>query len=147
MALTAQDRLEILGLVARYNLTTDSKDVDGYMDCWAEELLFESPFGTFRSREEMRAFEAEHVQTGAMGKRHLSLNMAIEEDGDDALVTSDMVVLEVAEAPHVVATGRYDRSRVVRTSAGWKFSHRHLQLDEGFGKYLSDRGIAAAIPE
>lgn len=147
MELTARDRLEILDLVARYNLTTDSKDVDGYMDCWAEDLLFESPFGTFRTREEMRAFEAEHVQTGAVGKRHLSLNVAIEQDRDDALVTSDLVVLEVAEAPHVVATGRYDRSRVVKTSDGWRFSHRRLRLDEGFEAYLSERGMAVPLPE
>lgn len=144
MALTAQDRLEILDLVARYNLTTDSKDVDGYMDCWAEEILFESPFGTFRTREEMRAFEAEHVHAGAVGKRHFSLNVAMEGDGDEALVTSDLVVMEVAEAPHVVATGRYQHSRAVRTPAGWKFARRGLELDEGFGKYLSERGLEAA---
>lgn len=147
MALTAQDRLEILDLVARYNLTTDSKDVDGYMDCWTEEMLFESPFGTFRTREEMRAFEAEHVHTGAMGKRHFSLNVAIEGEGEEARVTSDLIVMEVAEAPHVVATGRYERSRVVRTSDGWKFAHRRLDLDEGFGKYLAERGAAAVLPE
>ncbi len=147
MSLTALDRLEILDLVARYNLSTDDKDVDGYMACWAEEVLFESPFGTFRTREEMRAFEAQHVETGAMGKRHLSLNVAIEEEDDDALVTSDLVVLEVAEAPHVVATGRYDRSRAIRTPDGWKFTHRRLELDGGFERYLAERGETAALPE
>ncbi|MDX1674637.1 MAG: nuclear transport factor 2 family protein [Longimicrobiales bacterium] len=143
MGLTALDRLEILDLVARYNLTTDSKDVDGYMDCWAEDVLFESPFGTFRTREKMRAFEAHHVETGAMGKRHLSLNVAIQEEDEAALVTSDLVVLEVAEAPHVVATGRYDRSRVIRTPGGWRFAHRRLELDGGFERYLAERGTAA----
>ena len=42
--------------------------------------------------------------------------------------------LEVAEVPHVVASGRYDRSVVVKTAQGWRFKRRTLKVDGGFFK-------------
>jgi hypothetical protein len=32
--LTATDLLEIQTLIATYCITTDNKDVDGFMNCW-----------------------------------------------------------------------------------------------------------------
>jgi hypothetical protein len=43
-------------------------------------------------------------------------------------------VLEVEEAPRVIATGRYNKSLVVKTDKGWKFKRRTLNVDPGFFK-------------
>lgn len=45
-----------------------------------------------------------------------------------------MIVLEVADQPRVIATGRYDKSVVVKTAAGWRFKRRTLAVDTGFFK-------------
>ena len=148
MTLTAQDRLEIQDLCARYYLTTDDQDVDGFMACWADhdEVRFESVFGTYVGRAALRAFEDEHVHRGmAIGKRHLVGNISIRPDqaADAALVTSTLLVLEVVDIPHLVATAIYRDSRVVRTSAGWRFVFRHMDVDPGFQKLMA-RGAGAA---
>jgi hypothetical protein len=71
----------------------------------------------------------------ANGKRHLSMNIVIEPvSATEAHVTNDLVVLEVAEVPHVLATGRYDKSLVVKTPKGWRFKRRTLNVDSGFFK-------------
>jgi hypothetical protein len=147
MTLTGQDRVEIMDLCARYNISTDNADVDGFMDCWVEEgnenyVRFESPFGNFDSREEIRTFEQEHVTTGgAVGKRHLGSNIVIKEGKDEvvntAFVTNDLIVVEARDIPYVVATARYNNSKVIKTDKGWKFSYRNLKVDEGFMKAMA----------
>jgi hypothetical protein len=146
MTLTGQDRAEIMDLCARYNVSTDNADVDSFMNCWMEEgsgnnVRFESPFGNFNSREEIKHFEQEHVTKGmALGKRHLGFNIVIREGKDDnntAFVTNDLMVVETKEVPYIVATGRYDDSKVTKTDKGWKFQYRNLKVDEGFGKLMA----------
>ncbi|MBP9892735.1 MAG: nuclear transport factor 2 family protein [Planctomycetes bacterium] len=67
--------------------------------------------------------------------RHQVLNLHIEPvSATEAHVTHDMIVLEVADAPRVIATGRYDKSVVVKTAAGWRFKRRTLSVDGGFFK-------------
>jgi len=36
----------------------------------------------------------------------------------------------------IVATGRYNNSKVVKTSKGWKFKWRKLDIDSGFFKLM-----------
>lgn len=143
MNLTAEDRTEIIDLVSRYNIFTDNADVDGFMSCWMGEedsVRFDSPFGNFNSREEIRKFEHEHVTKGmAVGKRHLAFNISIKKGDKDneALVTSDLMVVEVKDIPYIVATARYDNSIVVNTEKGWKFLYRKLKVDDGFTKLMA----------
>ncbi len=149
MPLAAEDRLQIHDLCARYYISTDEADVDGFMECWVEDddILFESDFGTFRGRGEIRTFEDDHVNRGmAIGKRHLLGNVSIREgeDANTALVTSYMVVMEVADVPHVVATAIYRDSKVVRTPAGWRFRQRTMAVDPGFGKLMAQVQPATA---
>ena len=67
------------------------------------------------------------------GKLRQAINVLIEPvTPDEACVTHDMLVLEVAEPPRLVATGRYNGSVVVRTPKGWRFKSRTLHVDAGF---------------
>lgn len=138
--LDPRDELEIRNLVARYCITTDDADADAFMqDCWVEPDQFggyeSGAFGSMKTWAEMHAFEKHHVGPGGManGKRHQATNLLIEPVSEtEALVTHDLVVLEVADAPRIVATGRYDRSVVVKTPKGWRFKSRTLKVDPGF---------------
>jgi hypothetical protein len=141
--MTANDYWEIHNLISRYTLTTDNADAEGFMDCWvtADEFGgYESgAFGNLRTWQELYEFEKHHVspEGDAVGNRHQATNILIEAINDtEAHVTHDMLVIQVADIPRVVATGRYDKSVVVKTEKGWKFKSRALKVDEGFFKLM-----------
>ena len=134
-----EDDHAIRNLVSRYCITTDNADAAGFMECWVAPEQFggyESvPFGTMKTWNELYAFEQHHVGPGGManGKRHQAVNVLIEPvSPDEVHVTHDLIVLEVAAEPRVIATGRYDASVVIRTPKGWRFKSRKLQVDPGF---------------
>lgn len=139
--LTADDRLEILDLCARYYISTDEADVDGFMACWADDddITFKSAFGDFQGRDAIRRFEDEHVHRGmAVGKRHLLTNVVIRPGGPGrALVTSYLAVVEVVEVPSIIATAIYRDSVAEKTAAGWRFRERAMAVDPGFQKVMA----------
>lgn len=148
MSLTPSDVIEIQNLVARYCLTTDNADVDGFMQTWVAPEAFggydSAAFGSMATWQEMHDFEAKHVGPGGManGKRHQVANLHIEGvSATEAHVTHDMVVLEVADEPRIIATGRYDASVVVKTADGWRFKSRKLHVDTGFFRLMERLGI------
>jgi hypothetical protein len=102
----------------------------------------------------MYEFEKHHVGPGGManGKRHQSTNIVIEAiSATEAHVTNDMLVFEVADAPFLMATGRYNRSVVVKTAQGWKFKRRTLDIDSGFFRLMArnqaaPQALGAAVP-
>ena len=148
-ALSAQDIAEIQTLAALYCLRTDDADADGFMRLWVGPAEFggydSGAFGKMDSWQAMLDFERHHVGPGGManGKRHLAMNLAIEPvDADTAHLTHDLVVLEVADLPKVIASGRYNRSVVVRTAEGWRFKRRTLEVDAGFFKSMPPSGAA-----
>jgi SnoaL-like domain len=143
--LTAVDYAEIQNLVALYCVTTDNADADAFMQTWVEPAEFggydSGAFGKLDNWQQMHEFEKHHVGPGGManGKRHLSVNLLIEPvSANEALVTNDLLVMEVADVPRVIATGRYNKSVVVRTAKGWRFKRRTLAVDPGFFKLMGD---------
>lgn len=136
---SAQDDIEIRNLISRYCITTDNADADAFMETWVQASEFggyeSGPFGSMKTWRELHEFEKHHVGPGGManGKRHQATNVLIEfVSNDEVHVTHDLVVLEVAKEPRIVATGRYDKSVVVRTKDGWRFKSRMLHVDPGF---------------
>jgi hypothetical protein len=148
--MTTHDLMEINNLVVNYCLATDNADVDGFMNCWVSAEEFggydSGSFGKMDTWQELRDFEAHHVGEGGManGKRHQATNILIEPISDtEAYVTNDMLVFEVADIPYLMATGRYNKSHIVKTAKGWKFKSRKLDVDSGFFKLMEKNGVAA----
>lgn len=142
-----EDFMEIQQLVADYCLHTDNADAEKFMECWVDKDQFggyeSGPFGTMNTWQEMYDFEKHHVGPGGManGKRHQSTNIKIVPVSEnEVLVTSDLLVVEVTEEPMIVASGRYENSVVVKTSKGWKFKKRKLDVDTGFFKLAERMG-------
>lgn len=140
--LSSSDIADIQSLVARYCITTDNADADAFMEeCWVKPEEFggyeSGPFGSMKTWHEMHAFEKHHVGPGGManGMRHQATNLFIWPiSPTEATVTHDLIVLNVAEGPRIVATGRYNDSLVVKTKDGWRFKSRHLSVDPAFFK-------------
>jgi hypothetical protein len=137
------DYAEIQNLTALYCVTTDNADADGFMALWVEPADFggydSGAFGKMDTWQAMYEFEKHHVGPGGManGKRHQATNVVIEPiSATEAHVTNDMLVFEVADVPYLMATGRYNKSVVVKTDKGWKFKRRTLDIDSGFFKLM-----------
>ncbi len=141
--ITFEDYLEIHNLVANYCLKTDNADADGFMACWVSPEEFEGydsgAFGKSDTWDELYTFEKHHVGPGGManGKRHQATNLLLEPVfATEVHVTHDLLVFEVAAIPSLIATGRYNQSKVVKTDKGWKFKWRKLDVDTGFFKLM-----------
>jgi hypothetical protein len=148
--LTPADYAEIQNLVALYCVTTDNADADAFMQLWVEPAEFggydSGAFGKMDTWQAMYEFEKHHVGPGGManGKRHQSTNIVIHGiSANEAHVTNDMLVFEVAEVPFLMATGRYNKSVVVKTAKGWKFKRRTLDIDSGFFKLMEKNQAGA----
>lgn len=137
--ITHQDHLEIASLVARYCISTDDADVDGFMSCWVSPAEYggydSGAFGNMKTWQDLKTFEEHHVGPGGManGKRHQATNLLIDPvSPTEVHVTHDLLVFEVAAEPRLIATGRYNKSVVVKTPQGWRFKSRTLHVDSGF---------------
>lgn len=145
--ISSEDYQAIQNLVAEYFISTDNADADAFMDTWVSPEEFggysSQAFGDLPTWQEMRDYEKHHVGPGGManGKRHQVTNLYIVPlSANEAHVTHDLIVLEVATAPMIIATGRYNNSLVVRTDRGWKFKQRTLDVDSGFFKLMESIG-------
>jgi hypothetical protein len=149
-----QDFLDIQNLASSYCLTTDNADADAFMNCWVAPEEFggyqSGPFGTMNTWQELYEFEKHHVGPGgnAVGNRHLVANLLVEPVNETTVhLTHDMIVMRVADIPQVLATGRYNKSVVVKTANGWKFKSRSLHVDEGFFKLMEQWKQANSVPQ
>lgn len=145
--ITAEDHFAIQNLITRYFISTDDADADAFMETWVspEEFggYFSEAFGDLPTWQAMYEYEKHHVGPGGManGKRHQITNVHIEPiSATEVHVTHDLIVLEVAAIPAIIATGRYTNSLVVKTDQGWKFKRRVLHVDSGFFKLMESLG-------
>ncbi|MPZ99950.1 MAG: nuclear transport factor 2 family protein [Dehalococcoidia bacterium] len=128
MTLSADDRLAILDLAARYNHAIDGGDASG----WASTFTSD---GIFVSREEVTGTDAlvafaRNFAQNLPGARHWTNNHVIEGDGDAATHSCYLQLLNVAAegGARVISTGTY-RDQLTKVDGSWKFSRRHVVSD------------------
>ena len=128
----ALDKLAIMELAARFEITFDAGDIDGHLDTWVDDLTFESPFGDYRRKDTYRAWveEFNRVAMAGGGTRHLVTNFAIEVTGDSATMTCYLVILGATMPPAIGFTTVFTDDRLRRVDGEWKFVHRTLEVDQ-----------------
>ncbi len=112
-------------LLAEYCIATDTGDTERWADCFADDIAFEGPFGSFDSKEAGRAY---HQSAGDASKnfRHINSNAVIDIDGDHAAVRSYIQVFDqTGENPVMVFLGFYD-DRLVKYEGRWLIRSRTL---------------------
>ena len=129
-ALTAEDRLEIQELIARYNRAVDGGDADGWVDTFTPDGVFESLLvGVHRGHDELRAFADDFVAGSYdawTGGQHWIGSVIIDGDRAKADVFSYhiMYVPVEHEVRGVLMAAHQDEA--VLTANGWRFSLRRL---------------------
>jgi ketosteroid isomerase-like protein len=135
------DRLKIIELLGKHQITIDLGDADAYADLYTPDGRYESPFATARGREDIREMSMRLARAGfTEGKRHLIGPMIIEVDGDEARAFSYWWVAETKEAPGVYSTGTYT-DRLQKIDGEWKIAHRKQEIDPNWpgGETAKDR--------
>ena len=131
MALSVDDRLEILNLLGKYNFAIDFGQAEDWANTFTDDGVFESPISSARGRAELIAF----AQAGASANvRHWVNNVVM--DGDGAAATTDVYLilyqLGGEGGPSYLVAGRYNDT-LAKVGGAWKFRHRKVTFDDGSG--------------
>lgn len=118
-----EDRIAIRELHDTYADTAFRGDAQGWLDCWAEDCVWVTPFGEVRGKQQLTAQWDKIGETfGTIG--FFAVVGSIEIDGDRAMARG--YVREVA-AMHdgrlYKVVGRYD-DELVREDGVWRFARR-----------------------
>lgn len=130
MPLTADDRMQILELIARYNRAHDSDDTEGWLDTFTDDAVFVTSSSTNEGRRGLRHFFVDGGER-IPGVRHVTYNSVIEAvdgDPDRARMQSDLIVLRAGQPPEFLLTGSYDDT-LRRSEDGWRFERREVRRD------------------
>ena len=121
--LSAEDRLEMIELVSRYNHAIDGRDAVGWADTFTRDGTFViEGVQEFHGRDELIGMVEAMPPAG---HRHWTSNFVIEGEGDRATMDLDLTLLD---GPKVVSTGRY-LNDLVRVDGRWLFERRRYLPD------------------
>ena len=93
MELSALDKLEIMELAARFEMSLDKEDVENYLTTFAEDGAVQGFWGIAKGKEELRQGFYAMLDTFARGKRHCSSNAIIQGNADEATMESYLTVV------------------------------------------------------
>lgn len=125
----ADDHAEIRNLLARYCLTLDLDDHEGWVSLYTPDGVFEVYGRQFVGHDGLRA-----MSHAAPGGFHLGGPVVIDLDGDRARTTRNLLFVERT-------TGETRRAvyvdDLVRTADGWRIAHIRCRFHTAEG--LADR--------
>ena len=138
MHLAPSDHEEIRQLLARYNLSIDLGDTDGWAACFTSDGVFEcsglpegSPLGgRHEGHDALKAYAVTHHSINKGRARHWNWNLLLDGDGDEATLTCYLNVYSAGqgERARLRATGIY-RDTLRRVEGEWRFATRHITVD------------------
>jgi uncharacterized protein (TIGR02246 family) len=143
--MTADDRLDIMDLIARYAYTLDSGDLDGYVNNFAPDgVLFESHQGRDQIRDYvamlMRQGRAGPLPSGDVAYRHFVGAPVIDGDASQATVHSYLLWVNMGSEPPVSAAAEYT-DHCVKLDGRWVFQSRSLRRLAG--RFPSSQPVVA----
>lgn len=143
--LSAEDRLDIMDLIARYAHTLDTGDLDGYINNFASDGVL---FDDHRGREAIRAYVAMLMRQGRAGPlpngdvayRHFAGAPTIDGGDGRATVHSYLLWVNMGSDPPVSAAAEY-LDECVKLDGRWYFQSRVLRRLAG--RFPSTEPVAA----
>jgi hypothetical protein len=129
MGLSADDKLEILNLLGKYNFAIDFGDAEAWADTFTPQGVFESPQTKAQGRDELVSFAAGFASQ-LKGARHWVNNIVVEGDGNNATTKAYLVLYLMGGegGPKAIATGIYNDT-LTKTGGAWKFTGRKVTVD------------------
>ncbi len=133
--------LRIQALCARYCLTIDTQDGEGWAGCFTEDGAFEFDGWVIRGRPALREYADAHARV--VRGRHLTTDLLYEVDGDVATGRSASVVtLATAAGYKILGSGEY-QDRLIKQDGQWRIAYRRLRND----RLVSDPSVAVNVAD
>lgn len=133
MALTVEDRLDIMQLVAEYNFAIDRRDPQGYANCFTDDGAMRAAGNTLaQGRAALIELVEARRKGGGPQMRHWVDNFVLSGGGNEARLRCYIKAYDVT-GPGVgapILMGEYD-DVLVRQGGGWKFRERNLTIWAG----------------
>ena len=138
MSLSAEEKLLIHELLARWAYAYDERDEAMLADCFTEDASFSMRVaggdlvGPFEGREAIMG-----LMTGAMAeqtdvRRHVVSNIFFENEGEQPKSISNLTLMVTENGEiQLLAAGVY-RDTVVNKAGTWRIASRHLDLDKPY---------------
>ena len=129
--LSAEDRLDIMDLIARYTHTLDTGDLDGYVNNFAPDGVL---FSEHRGRAAIREYVAMLMSQGRAGPlpngdvayRHFAGAPTIDGADGRATVHSYLLWINMGTEPPISAAAEY-LDECVKLDGRWYFQSRVLR--------------------
>jgi hypothetical protein len=140
-AMTAQDRLDVLALIARYAQCLDGGDIEGYVANFLPEGVIEWANGRAEGREAIREWVGGLMRNGGIGAtpakvRHVAGLPYVDGDGERCTAHTYVLILGLDHGGDIAVSsvGSY-ADTIVKTPEGWRFETRVMSADLGiFGR-------------
>jgi hypothetical protein len=132
---------EVLRNLHRYAQTIDYGDEEGWVDCFAEDGVFDirarlqgshQPNRLISGREELRAFIARHTRAPELWHKHMIVEPVIDVDLAAGTAMNRcylFVLMEAEEMPVVRVFGQYKDTLVRCDDGRWRFRHRIAEVE------------------
>ena len=135
--LKSEDESELRQIIARLNHALDSGDYALYSEYFADDGVFVSGFGDAIGPEQV-ANALQQVSPYISGKRHIAGNLVISGSGDEATVTSYLIVFERELALEYVGSA-VNVDTFKRIDSKWKVVRHESTLDPATERYISQQ--------
>jgi ketosteroid isomerase-like protein len=142
--LSAEDRQEITNLIYSYSYTFDSKNLDGFLDLYTPDAVWEDFYGGSSAPTDVldtpakmrQVFGNQMQQFSAAGiqSRHFLTNLNItgidpgRAEGTAMFLVAHQQYRQPQDTASMTHTGEY-RYQFVRTPKGWKFYRIEAHVD------------------
>ncbi len=127
MPLNADDKIAIQELSAAYANAMDAGDIEGWLETWTEDGVWEGGAGRYEGKERLAQLLPD-LGNRIIGKRHIMSNFVIKRDGRGARQTCYLLIVDCSKT-NLPTSAVY--SDVLRKKNGqWLFVHRKVQIDQ-----------------
>ena len=130
--LSAEDRLDIMGVIASYSRLLDAHDIDRWLQLWRPDAVLDSMSGSVTGHDALRVWIQrlfDHRKVGhdpALLVHFIGLPV-IEGDRERATAQTYTIIFDYADDGHVQVPllGRYD-DVLSRYDGQWRFERRFI---------------------
>jgi hypothetical protein len=130
MGLSVEDRLDILQVFSRYNMSLDAGDKETFVSLFSEDFFFDSPKHVMHTHDELRDFVQEAMDNHGPTMRHLMYNQIIEGDGNTATMKCYGMTYKVSDATIVPMYSTTYLHKLAKIDGDWKLTERQVLLDQ-----------------
>lgn len=131
MALSVEDRLDILQLCAEYNFAIDRREPDGYANSFTRDGVMRANGNVLASgRDALRALVEARRKGGGVQIRHWIDNVILSAEGEGVRLRCYIKAYDVGNLGAPILMGEYD-DRLRREDGAWRFAERNLTVWAG----------------